>query len=149
MSPPSSARSLASLTALVAGLTAACSSAPVVPPNATKTWPEMTGDERAAHMHEVVAPAMRTAFQAHDAQRFADFGCKTCHGPGEQDGTFAMPNPALPYLDASLVYRKHRKATPEITKFMWKTVEPRMGELMGLPHGDRGVHCFTCHVVKD
>jgi hypothetical protein len=106
----------------------------------------MGHEERIAHMEAVVEPQMGATFQSFDASRFADFGCETCHGPGAEDGTFAMPNRELPRLDPSFFYRKHRKEAPEITHFMWKTVRPNMADLLGLPEGDKGIDCSSCHL---
>ena len=41
-------------------------------------------------MKEKVTPAMAPLFQQHDASEFADFGCKTCHGPGAEKGEFEI-----------------------------------------------------------
>jgi hypothetical protein len=121
----------------------------VVPEGATKTWDEMAEDERMTHMKTVVAPRMKSMFQEFDGERFADFSCETCHGPGAAEETYALPNPELPQLDESKYYKKHREATPEMVDFMWKEVEPTMAELLGVTHGMKGdMNCSSCHVVK-
>ena len=108
-------------------------------------WRDMSAEQRMSHMSQTVAPAMGELFRGHDAERFADFGCKTCHA----EGTFAMPNPGLPHLDASGYYKKHRKASPDMVHFMWKEVEPQMAELLGVTHGEHGYFaCRSCHVVE-
>ena len=138
---------------LVCALVPACKAKdPVVPEGASKTWPEMNDKERAEHMGAVVLPRMKALFQEFDGERFADFSCGTCHGPGAEDGSFEMPNPGLPHLDPSGVFKKHRKATPEIADFMWKEVEPEMAKLLGLPRYSfvkkTGFGCGDCHVVE-
>jgi hypothetical protein len=116
-----------------------------VPEGASKTWPEMSTGDRIEHMSSVVSPRMKALFQDFDKARFSDFGCPTCHGEGAEDGGFAMPNPSLPTLDASGLFKQHRKEAPEITRFMWKEVEPEMAALLGLPKGEEGLHCASCH----
>jgi cytochrome c553 len=138
---------------LASALALACKAKhPVVPEGASRTWPEMNDKERAQHMGAVVLPRMKASFQQFDAERFADFSCGTCHGAGAEDGSFEMPNPGLPRLDPSGLYKKHRKATPEIADFMWKEVEPEMAELLGLPRYSfvkkSGFGCANCHLVE-
>jgi hypothetical protein len=59
-----------------------------------------------------------------------------------------MPNPALPELDAANLYKKHRKASPDMVKLMWKHVEPTMGEALAVTYGFGGeVSCDSCHIV--
>lgn len=60
-----------------------------------------------------------------------------------------MLNPGLPEFDAANLYKKHRKATPDITKPMCKEVEPALGEALALTHGFGGgeIACGSCHVV--
>ena len=114
-----------------------------VPKGAQKQWADMNHDERMAHMSTVVLPKMKALFQGFDPERFADFDCQTCH---RDSGSFKMPNPELPTLVEKGFYRKHRKENPEITRFMWKEVEPAMGEALGQTWGPRGfVHCGLCH----
>lgn len=113
-------------------------------------WDELSVGDKTTYMIEVVEPKMRAAFEEHDAERFADFGCATCHGAGADDGTYAMPNPALPHLREKGFYKEHRKATPEITKFMWNGVDKPMGELLGKTVGHTGeFDCRSCHVIED
>jgi len=120
-----------------------------IPEGRDKAWTKMDHDERLEYMATVVSPRMKTVFQNFDPERFADFNCATCHGEGAS-GDFEMPNPELPELDASKLYKKHRKATPEITKLMWKEVEPTMGELLAQTYGFGGyVSCSSCHIVHN
>ena len=119
-----------------------------IPPEAVQPWSAMNERERVAHMTNVVQPRMAALFRTFDDQRFAEFGCATCHGPGASNGTFAMPNPALPELNPRFFYRKHRKGQHEMATFMWKEVEPNMAQLLGLRRGEAGVHCGTCHRLE-
>ncbi len=113
-------------------------------------WDALGTGDKMAHMHAQVEPAMREAFQSFDAERFADFDCQTCHGPGVDDGSYAMPNPALPHLREAGMFKEHRKADPEISKFMWKEVELPMADLLGQTAGPKGEFaCWSCHIVDD
>lgn len=113
-----------------------------------KRWDELTTDERSTFMVAVFEPRMHKAFVGFDAERFADFGCPTCHGAGADDGTYAMPNPALPHLNAKGFYREHRKAHPEISGFMWKGVAKPGAKLLGKTLGPSAeFECWSCHVV--
>lgn len=121
-----------------------------IPEGREKPWAEMDHDERMEHMAAVVMPKMQAVFQGHDPDRFGDFGCATCHGGGAGNGSFEMPNPGLPELDASKLYKKHRKETPDMVKLMWKQVEPSMGDALALTYGFGGeISCASCHVVKN
>lgn len=121
-----------------------------VPEGWAKPWAELDEDERMQHMAAVVLPAMQEVFQGHDPERFADFGCATCHGGGAAQGEFAMPNAGLPVLDAAKFYKKHRQNDKEMVRLMWKIVEPAMGEALAVTHGFGGtIECQSCHVVEN
>jgi hypothetical protein len=119
-----------------------------IPEGSDKPWAQMEHDERLGHMGAVVMPQLQAIFEGHDAERFSTFGCATCHGSGANDGSFAMPNPALPELDAANLYKKHRKESPDMVKLMWKKVEPAMGEALAVTYGFGGdISCSSCHIV--
>lgn len=145
---PAMTRSVAAL-AILLGLAGCGPKEAVVPEGAEKTWPEMQTAERLEHMSYVVAPRMKALFMEFDKERFSDFGCPTCHGAGAEDGTFAMPNHDLPELHEKGLFKKHRKETPEIAHFMWKEVEPEMATILGLPKGEGGLHCGSCHPMAE
>src|SRR5690349_8290854 len=45
-------------------------------------WSDTMSDkEKGAFMKKKVMPAMSKVFKDHDAKEYAEFGCKTCHGP--------------------------------------------------------------------
>src|SRR5207237_4342614 len=68
--------------------------APSAPPPAPeKTFNDLTKQERSGVMENVVTPKMGALMHDLDAKRFKTVGCKTCHGKGAKDATFAMPNP--------------------------------------------------------
>lgn len=121
-----------------------------IPEGRDKPWTEMDDGERLEHMSTVVMPRMQAVFEGFDPERFADFSCATCHGSSVADGDFTMPNPALPELDATKLYKKHRKESPEITKLMWKEVEPAMGDALAQTYGFEGyISCSSCHIVEN
>lgn len=130
----------------------ACRSSDTLPPGSSKHWDAMDAGARARHMTKVVMPAMKAEFQAFDAERFADFNCATCHGAGAKARGYAMPNPELPVLHPSGIYREPRKNHPEMADFMWDRVEPKMAELLGKPRyvvaHDKGFNCSGCHIQR-
>ena len=106
----------------------------------------MTKDQQAAFMKQNIMPAMSKVFQEHDAKKYGDFSCKTCHGPNYQN-----PKEFLPHLTF-----KGGKITafadkPAISKWMVEKVSPDMAKAMGLPHYDpktkQGFGCAGCHTV--
>lgn len=127
--------------------------APATPVN----WAEMSHEQKANHMSEVVVPAFRELLQSHDAERFAKVNCNTCHGPNARDKGFEMPNPDLPPLTMPSgdgpPFAEEKEKHPEITQFMMEKVTPKMVELLpGVtgydPATGDGFGCFGCHVPK-
>lgn len=114
---------------------------------ATRPWAEMSHEERGAYMADVVLPEMRALFQAHDAERYADFGCATCHGENAHDVNFEMPNRLLP-LSHDDIGATFASSEPGAV-FMTQTVWPRMAALVGEPPFDpatnEGFRCYDCH----
>ncbi len=127
-----------------AAVTPAAPAAPVTVPT---SWSDgMTKDQQMAFMKTRVLPAMGPVFQGHDAAKYANFSCKTCHGP-----EYKNPHDFLPHLtmkDGKLTAFADK---PEIAKFMVESVSPKMAEAMGLPHYDvkthQGFGCGGCHTV--
>jgi hypothetical protein len=119
---------------------------------ATKSWKDMSHEERLALMKNSVLPKMKAAFQSFDAKDYADFSCMTCHGEGVKKGKFDMPYPGLPKLDAKDGFKKIAAKHPAAMKFMEQTVEPTMAEILGLPKWDQatnptGFGCQNCHTM--
>jgi hypothetical protein len=117
------------------------------------TWAELDFDERIAFMTTEVEPTMREIFQARDAQRWASFGCETCHGFEPETRDYAMPQVlgALP-LENTLEVAEMRN--PEMTAFMLDDVFPVMAELVGEPKYNEqsepnGFRCVRCHIVAE
>lgn len=139
-------------------------SQPTTPPPATggeqaappplpefSTFDELSHEQRGQYMAEVVMPAMEPLFKQHDAQKYAEFGCKTCHGPGVEKHEFHMPNDALPKLKHDAEYMKQFK--PEDLEWMAKVIKPKMAELLKVPEGTpenpTGFGCGGCHPIAE
>lgn len=105
-------------------------------------------DQQIQFMKEKVVPTMAPLFKAHDAQEFAEFGCKTCHGPGAEKGEFEMPNPGLPKLN----FKDMSKWKQEDLEWMGKVVKPAMAKLLGepeySPETPTGFGCPQCHTLE-
>jgi len=117
-------------------------------PEAKPAWKDMTHEQRAALMKNEVVPKMGELFKEFDAKEFGEFGCKTCHRPGQKE-KFHMPNPALPKLDPKDGFAKHKKQNPKMMAFMNEKVLPKMKEILGLgdfdPQTKEGLGCGGCH----
>jgi hypothetical protein len=117
-----------------------------------KPWAQMSHDERLDVMKKTVLPTMKAAFQGLDAKEFADFSCKTCHGPNIKEGKFDMPNPGLPKLDFKHHLKDEEAKHPDIMKFMQTTVVPQMTTMLGEQPFDmqtmKGFGCGGCHTSK-
>jgi hypothetical protein len=120
-------------------------------PLAPGQWETLDDETRAKFMKGVVLPEMKTAFQTFDAEEFAEFDCKTCHGSGYDTGKFEMPNPELPVLSGQKIMNpdEDHKA---ITEFMGNTVKPTMARLLGVPEwspeAPAGFGCGGCHTME-
>jgi hypothetical protein len=108
----------------------------------------MSQAQRLEHMKTVIRPRMAQVFQEHDAAKYADFGCRTCHGPNDDD-----PHAVLPVL--TLSNGGYKKLLDEKTAkmlFMREKVTPTMVAAMGEPPFDmatrKGFGCSGCHRVQ-
>ena len=142
---------------------AACGSKPPPPttpppPVATAVLPDVPFDQldpeqQVQFMKQKVVPAMKPMFQNHDGKKFAEFGCKTCHGKQVDDGHYDMPNAELP----KLVFKEFKAGTSKFAKadveWMAKEVKPTMAKLLQLPEftPDRpnGFACNACHPTEE
>ena len=141
------------LAALLLAAVAACgskSSSTTPPPSGPVAWKDMNADQRHEYMKSTVLPAMKETFVAFDAEDFGSMDCKTCHGPGADDGSFEMPNPELMPLDFSKMDQldeEHQK----VAKWMGETVLPKMADLLGEkpydPATQQGFGCLGCHTM--
>ena len=115
----------------------------------------MTRAQRMKYMEKVVVPEMRPLFEAIDAKHFATFGCRTCHGPTFDDGTFDMPNPELRTLpDTPEEMIPIAKQKGPWLDAMTRRIKPRMAALLGLAEYDPdqpqpdAFGCHGCHRVE-
>ena len=118
---------------------------------APPAWPEMTHEQKIQHMKTEVTPTMMAVFQGFNADRYAEFNCATCHGPGANDGEFAMPSPALPKLPPNGEFDALMKEKPEVMNFMFE-VGPKMAGSLGVapydPETHEGFGCYGCHQTQ-
>jgi hypothetical protein len=102
-------------------------------------------EERIEFMKQRVMPTMQPVFVEHDAAKFGNFSCRTCHGPGADQGEFHMPNDALPKLSGDLT----RKFPRPKLDWMLMEVKPTMAKLLKVkewsPEDPYGFDCFACH----
>ena len=121
---------------------------PYTEPLAAGEWSGMDFEARRKFMREMVMPAMRQAFQDFDAVRFASVSCRTCHGAGAMDGSFAMPAADLPVLNNAALMNPEEAQRPMI-EFMRMVVRPQLASLLGAEAGTpAAVRCSTCHVMQ-
>lgn len=103
-------------------------------------------DQKAAFMKGHVVPRLGKVFQVMNAAHYADFGCKTCHGPKMKD-----PKEFLPHLAMKDGKMTAFAEKPEVAKFMAEKVVPEMAATLGEPPYDMTTHkgfgCAGCHTV--
>jgi hypothetical protein len=136
--------------AVAAGSGAGSGSA--APAEEKSAFDKLTGEEKAEFMKTKVVPPMKAAFQKFDGKKYANFGCKTCHGKDPKATKFKMPNPELPKLDFAALEAGKQK--PEIAKWMGMVVKPEMAKILGQKEFDPkhpemgGFGCLECHEQK-
>ncbi len=111
-------------------------------------WAEKTPKQKQEFMGIYVFPKMASLFKEHDADRFKDFKCQTCHGDDMKSVGFKMPNDLYP-LPAENTIESAKEYDAEMTEFMMQKVVPTMVELLGVepfdPSTGKGFGCFSCH----
>lgn len=109
---------------------------------------DMPAKDKATFMKKKVMPAMTKTFQEYNAKDYANFSCKTCHGPQMKP----KPVDFLPELNIKDGKMKEAEEHPEIAKFMHEKVVPEMAGLFGKPQYDpatqQGFGCGGCHKIK-
>ncbi|CAN5921694.1 hypothetical protein BH11MYX3_BH11MYX3_17440 [soil metagenome] len=105
-------------------------------------------DQRIQFMKEFVVPTMAPLFKNHDAAKYAEFGCITCHGAGAKEGKFDMPNDKLPKLFGPSM----SKFEKQDVEWMGKEIKPTMAKLLREPEysdeNPKGFGCLECHTAE-
>lgn len=122
--------------------------APTAPAAAVTAFRDAKGkDAQMAYMQNQVQGRMGKAFQAHDGKRYADFSCKTCHGPN-----YVEPKAFLPKLTMKGGNLTAFAEKPEVSKFMAEKIVPEMAAAMGEKPYDPATHqgfgCGGCHAIE-
>jgi hypothetical protein len=106
-----------------------------------------TKDQQVAFMKTVIDPRMGPVFKAHSATRYADFSCKTCHGPNYVEPKLFLPKLTMKGGNITSFAEK-----PEVSKFMAEKVVPEMAAAMGEKPYDPATHqgfgCGGCHAIE-
>ena len=146
---PTGGPAVPGMTAAPAAMSAApaASALPTAPP-VTMAFSKMTHEQQVDHMKKVIMPTMSKVFQESDGKKYADFGCKTCHGEKKQD-----PHMVLPVLKLSGDGFKRLSASkPAVMKLMSEKVTPAMAVAMNEkpydPATHKGFGCGGCHKVN-
>jgi hypothetical protein len=115
-------------------------------------WAQWTHEQKLAYMKAAVLPTAAPLFREYAPERFADFTCRTCHGASADDGTYKMPNPALPKIDVGHIFEME-KTKPRTFRFMYDVVTPRTAALLNIPEWQHktmsGFGCLRCHTRKE
>jgi hypothetical protein len=108
---------------------------------------QLDHDQRMLFMKQQVEPAMKPLFQRHDPEKYAEFGCKTCHGDGAEAGNWETPVPSLPMLD----FNDLSKHAPQDLEWMKSVIQPTMAKLLREPEYSKenpdGFGCTHCHPI--
>jgi hypothetical protein len=118
------------------------------PMGAPAAWSDkLSKDQKIAFMKANVAPRMRKVFQAADPRHYAEFGCKTCHGPNWQEPKAFLPKLTLKDGQISAFAEK-----PAVAQFMAERVVPEMAAVLGEapynPDTHQGFGCAGCHTLQ-
>jgi hypothetical protein len=115
-------------------------------------WATWTREAKIAYMKAAVLPTEAPLFREYAPTRFAELTCRTCHGASADEGTYTMPNPALPKLAKGHIFELE-KTKPRAFRFMYDVVTPRTAALLNLPEWQHktmnGFGCFNCHPHAD
>jgi hypothetical protein len=112
-------------------------------------WSDTMSDkQKGEFMKKKVVPAMAKTFQEFNAEKYAKFDCKTCHGPAFK------PHPVDFLPELHMKDGKLAEATDhgDMVKFMGEKVSPQMAEIFGKkpydPATGQGFGCGGCHKVN-
>lgn len=111
---------------------------------------KLSHEEKMDFMKKQVVPTMKPLFQEFDPKKYANFGCKTCHGKDPVKAKYRMPNGGLTKLDFAKL--KEGKQSPKAAEWMGKVVKPTMAKLLQMSEyteeNPTGFGCLHCHVQK-
>lgn len=128
--------------------TGAADAASTVATAPTFDFDKLSHEEKMDFMKKKVVPTMKPLFQEFDKKKYANFGCKTCHGKDPVKAKYKMPNPGLTKLDFAKL--KEGKQEPKAAEWMAKVVKPEMAKLFQMPEytelNPTGFGCLHCHV---
>jgi hypothetical protein len=117
------------------------------------TWPEMSLEQKKAHMAEVVLPRPAPVFRLWRPERFTLIDCTLCHGPGASEGRYRMPSAHLPRLSGAVLLGPEFEKYPDTTSLKLNRLVPVMSESLGLRKFSiitrRGFGCYSCHLGPD
>ena len=109
---------------------------------------QLDHDQRIQFMKQVVVPTMQPLFQNHDPEKYASFGCKTCHGEPADRGEYHMPSDKIPKLNFSDM-SKFEQADID---WMKTEIKPTMARLLKesehSQENPRGFGCLHCHMPQ-
>lgn len=109
---------------------------------------DMPVKDKGVFMKKKVMPEMSKIFKEFDAKEYANFSCKTCHGPQMKP----KPVDFLPELHIKDKQVVEAADHAELAKFMGEKVTPEMAALFGKPHYDpatgQGFGCGGCHKIN-
>jgi hypothetical protein len=144
---------LASLAALALGSCSPKRIGPVGPEGRALTWPEMSIEQRKAHMKSVVLPRAAAVFKEWRPERYAKVDCTLCHGTGDYTGNYNMPTHHLPRLSGELLLGPERAKHPDTTTIKLNKLVPEMASALGVKTFSlitrRGFGCYSCHLGPD
>jgi hypothetical protein len=117
-------------------------------------WVTWSHDQKLAYMKDGFMDAERAVFAAWEPVRYRELSCRTCHGPGADDGSYRMPNIELTRPIRGVEgFRELAAQEPALLRFMQKAVVPATARLLGLPEFDMTAHtgfsCWQCHVPQE
>ncbi len=126
---------------------------PPGPDGERSTWAAMDQARRMAHMRRQVVPRAAAVFRAWRPERYRDFDCATCHGPGAAGGDYRMPTDHLPRLSGEVLLGPEFERHPDTTDLKLDRLVPEMAEALGVSSFSiitrSGFGCYSCHLGPD
>jgi hypothetical protein len=107
-------------------------------------WSEMSHEDKEFDMIGRFLPIMGEYFREHDAERFENFQCESCHGTDMRERNFEMPSTQLPTvpLPGTPQYASLQRGNAEMMRFMEEDVTPTMQTMLGM---GATFTCNGCH----